>query len=102
MPLFWRGSPEALLKFFTLLHKIIRVQDLFTVPQKFSMTRNMVVRKALWAFEKKTQDRGTEMNAKYDLVIKDFISHFFPPKALQCQKRYLQGGLYKPCDTSIR
>ena len=34
--------------------------------------------------------------------MKDLISHFFPPKALQRQKRYLRRELYKPCDTKIR
>ena len=42
VPLFWTGSPQALLKFVTILHKIIRVQDLSTVPQNFEMTRNLV------------------------------------------------------------
>ena len=34
--------------------------------------------------------------------MKYLISHFFPPKALQRQKRYLRRELYKPCDTKIR
>ena len=34
--------------------------------------------------------------------MKDLISHFFLPKALQRQKRYLRRELYKPCDTNIQ
>ena len=34
--------------------------------------------------------------------MKYLIFHFPPPKALQCQKRYLRRGLYKPCNTNIR
>ena len=34
--------------------------------------------------------------------MKDLISHFFPPKSLQRQKRYLRRGLYKPSGTKIR
>ena len=34
--------------------------------------------------------------------MKDLISHFFLPKALQRQKRYLIRGIYKPCNTNIR
>ena len=34
--------------------------------------------------------------------MKDLISHFFFPKALQRQKRYLRRGLYKPRDTKIQ
>ena len=34
--------------------------------------------------------------------MKYLISHFFPPKAFQLQKRYLRRGLYKPCDTKIQ
>ena len=33
--------------------------------------------------------------------MKYLISHFFPPNALQLQKRYLGRGMYKPCDTKI-
>ena len=40
-------------------------------------------------------------NSNYDLVVKDFISQFFPPKALQRQKRYLPRGLYKTRDINI-
>ena len=42
--LFWTGSPEALLEFVMLLNKIIRGHDLSTGPQKFGMTRNLVIR----------------------------------------------------------
>ena len=34
--------------------------------------------------------------------MKDLINHFFPPKSLQRQNRYLHRGLYKPCDNKIR
>ena len=47
VPIFRTGRPEALLKFVTFLHNIIRVQDLSTGPQKFGMTRNLVVGKAI-------------------------------------------------------
>ena len=50
MPLFRMVIPEVLLKFFTILHKIIRGQDLSTGPQKFGMTWNLVVVEALRVF----------------------------------------------------
>ena len=53
VPLFRTGSPEALLKFFTILNKIIRYQDLFTGSQKFGMTRNLVIGESLQVFEQK-------------------------------------------------
>ena len=56
-PLFWTGIPEALLKFVTILHNIIRGQDLSTEPQKFGMTRNLVIKEELRVFEQKAQDR---------------------------------------------
>ena len=43
-----------------------------------------------------------QKNSDYKLVIRDLISHFFPPKALQCQKRYIRRVLYKPCEANIR
>ena len=53
MPLSWTGSPEALLKFVTILQKIIQVQYLSTGPLKFGITRNLVIRESISVFEKK-------------------------------------------------
>ena len=83
------GSPEALLKFVTLIKKIIQVQDLSMVLKKCLLTRKLIVGGSLQIFEQKTWDRGTENNKNYKLVMKYFITHFFPPKVLQRQKRYL-------------
>ena len=57
VPLFWTGIPEALLKFVTILHKIIQGQDLLTVPQKFSMERNLVIGEALQVFIRRNERR---------------------------------------------
>ena len=43
-----------------------------------------------------------ETNKNYELDTEDLISHSFPPKALQLQKKYLSRGLYKPCETKIQ
>ena len=56
-----RGPP----KFVTLLHNIIRGQDLSTGPQKSGMTRNIVIFEALRVFEQKAQERDTETNANF-------------------------------------
>ena len=45
--LFQTGSTEALHKLVTLLHKIIRGQDLSTGTKKFGVTRNLVVVESL-------------------------------------------------------
>ena len=55
MPLLRTGSIEALLKFLTILLKIITGQDLSTGPQKYSMTWNLVVGEALRLFEQKAR-----------------------------------------------
>ena len=56
VPLFWTGSPEALLKLVTILHNIIRDQDLSIGPQTFGMKRNLVVREAIRFFEQKDRE----------------------------------------------
>ena len=43
VPLFITRIPEAILKFITLLNKIIRVQALSIGPQKFGITSNLAV-----------------------------------------------------------
>ena len=70
--------------------------------QKFWMTQNLVVGESLRVFKHKAGERGTKINANYELAMKDLISHSFPPKALQRHKRYLRRGLYKPRDIKIR
>ena len=66
------------------------------------MTCDLVVGESLQVFDQNNQDRGTENNANYDLVIKYLINQFFSSKALHRQKRYLRRGLYKSHDTKIQ
>ena len=69
-------------------------------PKKW-VKRNMVVGEYLQVFEQKDQEWGVETKANYEFWMKDLISHIFPPKALQRQKRYLRREIYKPCSTNI-
>ena len=101
MTLFWDGIPESFLKFFTSINKIVQGKDLSKVPQKFRMTRNIVVGESLQLFEQKTWDRVNENKLIYKLVMIYLFNCFFPPEALQRQKRYLLRGLYKPRNTKI-
>ena len=102
VPLFHIGGPESLIKFIIFLHKIMKGQDLSTGPQIFGMTWNLVVGKALWMFKKKAQERVDDKNANYFFVMKDLVSYFFLPEALQIQKRYLGRAMYKPRNTKIK
>ena len=56
--LFQVGSPEALLKFVKIIHKIIRGQDLSTGPQTFGMTLNLGIGGALRLLEQKSWEKG--------------------------------------------
>ena len=58
--LFLKGIPKAPLKFSTIIHKIIKGQDLSTGNQNFGMTRNLVAGEALQVFEHKARERGTK------------------------------------------
>ena len=70
MTLFRTVIPEALLKFVTILNKIIWGQDLSTGPQKLGMTKNLIVGEALRVIEKNNWDNVTENNANYELATK--------------------------------
>ena len=102
VPLFQTGSTEDLLKFVTILNKVIKGQDISKGPLKYEMTRNLVIGESLQVFKQKTWDHGTKTNTNYKLVMKYLIIHFFPPKALHPQKRYQRRGIYKPHGTKIR
>ena len=54
VPLFWTGSLEALLKFVTILNKIIKVYDRSTGPQKYEVTQDLVIGEDLQVFEQTT------------------------------------------------
>ena len=66
------------------------------------MKHNLMIGESLQVFKQKTWDHGTKTNKNYNLVMKYLIIHFFPPKALQRQKRYQRRGIYKPHGTKIR
>ena len=51
VPLFRTGITEALINIITILNKIIQGQGLTTGPQKFGMTRNLVIAEPLRVFE---------------------------------------------------
>ena len=86
----------------TIFNKIIKGQDLSTGPQKYGMTQNILFGESLRVFDHKTWYRGTETNYNYNLAMKELMNHLLPPKAINIHKRYLQRGIYKPCDTKIR
>ena len=66
------------------------------------MTRNLIMGEANCFLIQKTWDHRIDTNANYKLVIKNAISHFFLPRALQRQKIYLHRVLYKLQKTKIR
>ena len=82
-----------------LIKNIIRGQDLSTGTQKFAMTRNLVIGEAIRVYDQNNRDRGMETNVNYGLLIKDFITHFFPLKEPQSQNIYLLRVLYNTNDT---
>ena len=102
MPLFLTRSPESLLKFGIPHNKIIHGQNLSTGPQGFGMTRILGIVESLRVFEQKAREREAKKNANFELVMKYIIYHFFPPKVLQRQKRYLRRSLYKLRNTKIQ
>ena len=42
------------------------------------------------------------MNTNYEILMKDLITHLFPPKVFRRHKRYLQRRLYKTWNTKNR
>ena len=58
VPMLRTWSPEALLKFVTILNKIISGQDLSTGIQKFGMTRNLIIGEALQVLNRRIERGG--------------------------------------------
>ena len=96
VPVFNTGSPEVLLKFLTLLDKIIKGQSLTTGTHIYAMTNNLLAEEALCVFEQQAKSKVSKTTASYKSVIEGVTTHLFPSKALQLQKRYLHQGLYNP------
>ena len=97
MPLFQIVSPNANLNFVTILQSTIKGQYLSTGPQNFGMTENLVVGEALRVFGQKAQETGTEINANYELVNNDLVSHFFSSQGSSVPEQVPQkGGVQTP------
>ena len=55
VPVFKMGSPEALIKFYTTLQKIIKSQSLMTGPQMYAMINNLLSGESLCVFKDKAK-----------------------------------------------
>ena len=102
VPIFKSGPPEMLLKYLVVLQKILKGQSLTTGPQQYAMARNLLAGEALRVFNQKATANGTETDVHFKSTTQGLVEHFFPPKALQREKRYLCRGLYKPKDCPVR
>ena len=94
--MFSTGSAEAWLKFQRTLQKIIKSQNLKTGPQVYFMTNNLLVGETSCVLEHKAKEKVHGNKENFDLVIEGPTTHFFRPRALQRQNRYLLRGLFNP------
>ena len=99
--IFKSGSYEALLRFITLLNKIVNYHILTTVPQMYEMTKNLLAGEVGWVFEQQARIIGKYNTGKYKLAIMGLAIQLFPPKTPQHQKRYLHRGLFNPWYSKI-
>ena len=101
MTIFKTRLSKSLIKLLVLPEKIINSQNPTTVTQMYDMKKNHLEGYSLRVFEQKSQAYRNKITMNYKLVIEDLMTHFFSPKALQNQKRYLCQGMFKPRDSKI-
>ena len=65
------------------------------------MKKDSLAGEDLCVFEKKAKEKVNKIKEKLKLVIEDLMTHFFPNKALQYQKRYPLWGLFKTQRTKM-
>ena len=103
---FQSGTAEEWIKFTQNLNHVFVGQSLSTRPNKFSMTRRLLVGDSLSHFDKKAStlldDEGNpdESLENYKLTMRVVTETIFNKKALLTQKRYMRRILRKPKDIS--
>ena len=89
------------MKLLALLENITKGQSLATGTKMYAINNNIQVGEALRVFEQQAKSKGYKTRGNYKSVTEGATSHFFPPKALQYQKRYIFRGLYNPRESNI-
>ena len=108
VPYFQSGTPEEWLKFLQNLERVFLGQNLTTGPNKFSMTRRLLVGDSLSHFDRKAEtfkdDNGNpvETEANFKSSLRAVTETILNKKALLTQKRYMRRILRKPKDMTTR
>lgn len=80
------------------MEKAISGQGVTDGPSKYTLTRRLLDRDALTAFNLKAKGFESKINANFLEVIEDLTRRIFPIKALQTQKRSMRRFLRTPRD----
>ena len=65
------------------------------------MTKKLLYGEVIFIFKQQDRETVNETMDNYKTVMEGLTSHFFPPKALQLQKRYFYWGIFNPWDDKI-
>jgi hypothetical protein len=102
IPYFKSGKPEELLEFIKRLRRVFVGQGLNDGPSQYTMARRLLDGDALAAFNAAAAAAGNETAAHMLTSLNGVISHVFPLRALQAQKRYMRRHMRKPRDMTMR
>ena len=100
--IFRAGAPEDLLLWHKDFEHVVECMPLETASAKCHMMRQMSDGEARRVFQNKAKEHHQETEENFQKIQQDLIEHFFPPKALQRQKRWLRRVMCKPRDMTIR
>ena len=102
IPYFKGGTPEEFLKWKRNVEKAISGKGATDGPSKYPLTRRLLNRDALTAFNLKAKGFKSKTNANFLEVIDDLTRYIFPIKVVQIQKRFMMRFLCKPRDMKTR
>ena len=102
VPYFKTGTPEEFLKWCANVENGMKGYGANSDPSKYLFKCKLLEGDALTVFDLKANKYSSNNNENYELTMEHLISHIFPTKALQKQKRYMRQVLRKPREMTTR
>jgi uncharacterized protein YbjQ (UPF0145 family) len=102
IPFFKDGTPEEYVQWTTHLESVIQGLNIITGPNRYTMYRQTLRRKALQDFNRHATARGNETIVNLTLTLSDLKKTSFPKRALRTQIRYFRRFMRKSIQMTVR
>ena len=102
LPIFGGGTPEETLEWLKQAHKVIKGTNMHNPVRRHEFFTSMLTGDVKAVFANKAIELGHRSIPNLRRCEEALITHSFPHKALEYQKRYMRNAFFKPEDWTIR